>query len=117
MRTKEGILTLAAGLLCTAMLTAPAFGEEAAPMDAAEHQSMAKSYQDESKEAAEKVASHTLMLNRYKTAPILPKGSPLPKREMVNHCQKLVDAYKQAATEAGSLAKLHQQAAGSSAGH
>lgn len=116
MRTR-GMLILIVSLLSTTVLSATSWAADAAPMDATEHQSMAQGYQDEAKEASARVASHTLMLNRYQSSPIVPKGSPVSKTEMVSHCQKLVDGYKQVESEASSLAKLHQQAAGAASGH
>ena len=85
-----------------------AWAEDAAPMDNA---AMASSYQAEAKAAQQKAAEHETMLSRYKNAPSFPKGSPFPKEAMTKHCQKLIDAYKQAAGEAGDLAKMHQEAA------
>jgi|SRR5581483_9223501 len=84
------------------------WAEDAAPMD---HAAMASSYQAEAKAAQQKVAEHETMLSRYKNAPVFPKGAPFPKEAMTKHCQKLIDAYKQAGVEAGDLAKLHQEAA------
>ena len=71
--------------------------QDSAPMD---HAAIAASYDQEAKDAQAKVASHELMLSRYKNMPMLPKGSPVNKEQMVSHCQKLVDSYKEAAKEA-----------------
>lgn len=88
--------------------------QEAAPMTAAEHASLAQAYEAEAKQAQEKVAQHQLMLSRYKNAPTIQKGLNVPMAPMVGHCQKLVDSYKQVASEAGELAKMHRQAASGS---
>jgi hypothetical protein len=98
------ILTILACLATTGVARA----QDDATMD---HAAMASSYQAEAKEAQAKVASHELMLSRYKNMPTTPKGAPVPKEAMVKHCQKLVDSYKEAAGQATDLAKAHQEAA------
>ncbi|HZR81906.1 MAG TPA: hypothetical protein VFD92_12475 [Candidatus Binatia bacterium] len=40
-----------------------------------------------------------------------PKGSGVTREQMVQHCQKLVNAYKEASAEVGTLAKDHAAAA------
>jgi hypothetical protein len=97
-------------LLAALLLAAPAAyaQDEAASMD---HAAMASSYQAEAKEAQAKVASHEQMLARYKQLPMTPKGSSVTKEQMIKHCQKLVDSYKSAASQATDLAKAHQEAA------
>jgi hypothetical protein len=82
--------------------------QDSAPMD---HASMAASYDQEAKDAQAKVASHELMPSRYKNMPMLPKGSPVNKEQMVSHCQKLVDSYKDTAKQATDLAKAHREMA------
>lgn len=90
-------------------VAAPALrAQDTAPMD---HAAMASSYQQEAKDAQAKVASHELMLSRYKNMPMLPKGSPTTKEQMVKHCQSLVDSYKEAAKQASDLAKAHTEMA------
>jgi hypothetical protein len=76
-----------------------------APMD---HAAMAASYEQEAKAADAKVASHELMLKRYQGMLMLPKGSGATKEQMVKHCQKLIDSYKEAAAQANDLAKEHR---------
>jgi hypothetical protein len=112
MALKDWLVIGAAGLalsLGVVGYTATTRAEEAdAPMD---HAALASSYQAEAKDALQKAAMHQTMLNRYKNAPTLPKGTAVPKQAMVQHCQKLVDSYTQAASQASDLAKLHQDAA------
>ena len=98
-----------AALLAALVLAAPPVrAQDQGTMD---HAAMASDYQAEAKEAQAKAASHQLMLDRYKNMPMLPKGSPVTRDQMVKHCQKLVDSYKETATEAGDLAKAHQSMA------
>lgn len=85
--------------------------QDSAPMD---HAAMAASYDQEAKDAQAKVASHELMLGRYKSMPMLPKGSAVNKDQMVSHCQKLVDSYKDTAKQASDLAKAHREMAAAS---
>ena len=92
-------------LAATLLMTLPLGAQDDVPMDNA---AMASSYQAEAKEAQAKAASHELMLNRYKNQMTFPKGSPTSKEQMVKHCQKLVDSYKEAAAQANDLAKAHQ---------
>lgn len=102
------ITRLTMAVVLSAVLLASASSIRAqgdAPMD---HAAMAASYEAEAKAAQEKVASHELMLSRYKNMPALPKGSATTKEQMVKHCQQLVDSYKEAATQASDLAKEHQ---------
>jgi hypothetical protein len=99
----------ALSVLVTLGFAPPSWAQDAAaPMD---HAALAASYQAEAKAAQQKAAEHETMMNRYKTAPSFPKGVAFPKEAMTQHCQKLVDSYKQAAGEAGNLAKMHQEAA------
>ena len=103
---KIRILTLAIVASAVLLVSASSVRAQAeAPMD---HAAMASSYDAEAKAAQAKVASHELMLARYKSLPMLPKGSPTTKEQMVKHCQSLVDSYKEAATQAGDLATAHR---------
>lgn len=81
-----------------------------APMD---HAAMAASYDQEAKDAQAKVAEHEHMLAQYKSMPSLPKGSPVNKEQMVQHCQSLVDSYQATAKQAKDLAKAHREMAAS----
>jgi hypothetical protein len=105
---------LAVGAFALGVLAAPGLSTSSLAQDAAapmDHAALATSYQAEAKAAQQKAAEHETMMNRYKTAPSFPKGVAFPKEAMAQHCQKLVDAYTQAAGEATSLAKMHQEAA------
>lgn len=111
MRARRFLVTLAAaGILAGSAgpLAVLAADDAAAPMD---HAALAASYEKEAKDARQMAAQHQTMLNRYKNAPSIPKGSALPKEAMVEHCQKLMDAYGQAAAQADSLAQAHKAAA------
>ena len=80
-------------------------------MTAAEHASAASAYEAEAGEAKKKAAAHSLMASRYRNASAPQKGLNVPGAPMANHCQKLADSYKSAASEADSLATLHRAAA------
>lgn len=80
--------------------------QNAAPMDNA---AIAASYDQEAKDAQAKAATHEEMLARYKSMPMLPKGSAVNKEQMVSHCQKIIDSYKQTAKQASDLAKAHRE--------
>lgn len=95
-------------ILVLFLVTVPVGAQNEGDMD---HAALASSYQQEANEARAKAASHEQMLNRYKSMPALPKGSPTTKEAMVKHCQKLVDSYKASAAQAADLAKAHQQLA------
>lgn len=110
---KTRLFLVSATLLIASLGSMVGRAQDATPMTAAEHASLAQAYQAEAKQAQEKVAQHQLMLSRYKNAPTLQKGLSVPTAPMVAHCQKLVDSYKQVASEAGELAKIHRQAASS----
>lgn len=76
-------------------------------MTAAEHATAAQGYQAEAKQAQEHIAEHERMLQRYRSFTMSPKAANLPKGAMIRHCQKLIDGYKQVASQAGDLAKIH----------
>lgn len=97
---------LAVALLATTV--PPVLAQDAAPMDNA---AIAASYDQEAKEAQAKAATHEQMLSRYKSMPMLPKGSAVNKEQMVKHCQSLVDSYKTTAKQAADLAKAHREMA------
>lgn len=101
--------TLAVVIAAGSPLATVARGAEAAP--SMDHAAMAASYESEAKAAQEKAAEHEAMMGKYKNLP-LPKGSAVTKQAMTSHCQKLVAGYKSIASEAGSLAKEHQQMEG-----
>ena len=75
------------------------------------HAAIAASYDQDTQE---KVARHEPMLSRYKSMPVVPKGSGVNKQQMIAHCQKLVDSYKATAEQASDLAKTHREMAGAS---
>jgi len=106
--TTARVFSVMTVLAATLLMTSPLGAQDDAAMD---HAAMASSYQAEAKEAQAKAASHELMLNRYKNQMTFPKGSPTTKEQMVKHCQTLVDTYKEAAAQAGDLAKAHQEMA------
>lgn len=102
-------LTLAiAGLVFLAMSVPALRAQDSAPMD---HAAMAASYDQEAKDARQKAASHELMLSRYKSIPLFPRGNSVNKEQMVAHCQKMVDSYKDTARQANALATAHRQMA------
>lgn len=105
-------LTVAVAAFAFVAIAVPALrAQDSAPMD---HAAMAASYDQEAKDAQAKAASHELMLGRYKNMPMLPKGSAVNKEQMVSHCQKIVDSYKDTAKQASDLAKAHREMAAAS---
>ena len=112
MMTRKTLAIIAATIVVLGASTARAADpEEAVPSTPAEHATAASAYDAEAKQAQEKSASHQLMANRYRNAPVPQKGLNVPMTAMANHCQKLADSYKQAASEATSLAEIHRDAA------
>lgn len=41
--------------------------------------------------------------------PVPPKGNAVNREQMIQHCQKLVDSYKQTAKQATDLAQAHRE--------
>lgn len=107
---KRSRLVVAAALTLLVASVPALRAQDTAPMD---HEAIAASYDQEAKDAQAKVASHELMLGRYKNMPMLPKGSAVNKEQMVSHCQKLIDSYKDSAKQASDLAKVHREMAAS----
>ena len=102
-------LMVATAMFAFLAVAVPALrAQDSAPMD---HAAMAASYDQEAKDAQAKVASHEKMLASYKNMPMVPKGSAMGMEQMVPHCQKLVDSYKEAAKQASDLAKAHREMA------
>ena len=102
-------LMVATAMFAFLAVAVPALhAQDTAPMD---HAAMAASYDQEAKDAQAKVASHEKMLASYKNMPMVPKGSAMGMEQMVPHCQKLVDSYKEAAKQASDLAKAHREMA------
>lgn len=110
MRTRRSVFGAAIAL---ALLLGSYPARAASDAGSMDHAAMAKSYQDEATEDAAKAKTHEEMAERYKNLGI-PKGSGVTKEQMMQHCEKLSAAYKQAAAQAGDLAKLHEKAASAS---
>ena len=109
-----GVVLLATAMLATANRSTRALAEEMPAMSMpaqTDHAALAAMYEADARSLQQKVASHQLMLERYRNAPALPKGSPFPKEVLVNHCRKLVESYQQAAKDAQEMAKMEQQLA------
>ncbi|HZR83378.1 MAG TPA: hypothetical protein VFD92_19950 [Candidatus Binatia bacterium] len=107
MARSNRLFSTALGALVALSIPCAAFAADDATMD---HSGMASQYQAEANAAQEKVKEHEDMIKRYKSMST-PKGSPMTKEQMVQHCQNLVKAYKEASAEASTLAKDHAAAA------
>lgn len=111
MPSRVRLAIVAAALLMLGAAITRASEPEGVPMTAAEHLAAANAYDAEAKQDLEKAASHQLMADRYEHATVPQKGLAVPMTAMANHCRKLAESYKQAASEAGSLSKIHREAA------
>ena len=76
-----------------------------------DHAALAAMYAADAKTLRDKAASHELMLARYEHASVPSKGVAFPKAALVQHCRKLVAAYKEAATDAEQMAKMERELA------
>jgi len=76
---------------------------------AADHEALASHYEAEAKLFEEKVAAHEQLLEHFKGEPWLfgRQGA-----DYENHCNKLIQIYRQAADENLEMAKMHRELAG-----
>ncbi|MBY0275289.1 hypothetical protein K2Z84_08110 [Candidatus Binatia bacterium] len=88
-----------------------AAGQDQLPA-ASDHAALAAMYTSEAATLRGKAAEHELMLQRYENASIPAKGAPFPKAALVQHCRKLVATYRQAASDAQTMAQLERELAG-----
>lgn len=88
-----------------------AAGQDQLPA-ASDHAALAAMYAGEATTLRGKAAEHESMLQRYESASVPAKGAPFPKAALVQHCRKLIASYRQAASDAETLAKLERELAG-----
>ena len=74
---------------------------------AAQHEAIARSYDEEAAAAELQAKSHGKMAQTYRLA----SSSKMPDSAMANHCSRLESDYRDAADEYRSLAALHRQMA------
>ena len=75
----------------------------------ADHEAIARSYEEEAVQLERKAQAHEAMAKVYRSGGGTPKGHA---PSMVSHCEKLVAQYRGAAQEARALAAEHRAAAG-----
>ena len=96
--------------LATAVLIGPpcaAWAEEAI-----DHAAMAAQYEQEAKDARDKVQLHKDMEKRYEGVKVTNPKSGFPNlNTMKNHCNRLIAEYTEVANDADALAKEHRAAA------
>jgi hypothetical protein len=120
MLRRIGMAVFAAGLL-TALVGAPSFTAAADEADlaalvenaktAADHEAIAKLYDEEAAAARKKVAEHQKMGDSYKHVPAFNPKTQLAHFDMPKHCASLVKSYESAAKEAEEMAAAHRAAA------
>jgi type III secretory pathway component EscR len=116
--TARAISATGCALLLALFLTAPRVASAATVTDAnvaeltataktaADHEALAAYYRKEAKEASANAEFHENMLQRWNAAP-----GKQSFNAMKPHCQRLIDAYQEAAESYEALAKLHTQLA------
>jgi hypothetical protein len=117
MRLSIRVAVLVAGLLAAALVGAPTFtaADDKAMEDmvqnaktAADHEAIAKMYDEEAAAAKKKAEEHTKMGARYKH---YESGNPKTQGvhfDMPKHCANLVKSYEAAAKEAEEMASAHR---------
>lgn len=78
---------------------------------AAYHEALASHYEAEAKLFEDKVATHEQLLEHFKREPWLFGRQGV---DYENHCNKLIQIYRQAADENLEMAKMHRELAGRS---
>ena len=118
MDRKSSYLTLGAcaGLLALGLSLggyALSAGQESSPVQKiesaktrADHEALAAFYEQEAKTAQAKVEEHKQMAKAYGKI-----GHLVEKHNMLQHCDRLVEKYKDVAKENLALAKLHRELA------
>lgn len=106
---------LAGGIAALALLGAAAAatdhgGVTPAQIEAAktseQHEAIARSYDEEATEAEGRAASHAMMAQTYRLA-----YAKTPRESMANHCSRLEETYRSAASEYRKLAEEHRKMA------
>lgn len=75
----------------------------------ADHETIARSYDEEAAQLERKAQAHEAMAKVYRSGGGTPKGHG---PSMTSHCERLVEQYRGAAEEARALAADHRAAAG-----
>jgi hypothetical protein len=75
---------------------------------AADHEALAKHYEDAAKNMGAKVDEHKKMLAQYQSKKVM-YGKYA--QDLINHCQGLIRIYEQAAAENRAMAKSHREMA------
>ena len=78
-----------------------------AASSAAQHEALARSYDEEAAAAEMKANSHGKMAQTYRLA----SSSKMPSSAMTEHCNRLEKDYRDVADEYRSMAALHRQMA------
>jgi hypothetical protein len=75
---------------------------------AADHEALAKHYEEAAKEMRTKAEEHKKMLVQYQAKKDLYRKQA---QDLINHCQGLIRVYEQAAADNLSMAKSHREIA------
>lgn len=75
----------------------------------ADHDALAKHYDDAAQEMQSKADEHKRLLAQYQSKKALYGKSA---QDLINHCQSLIRVYEQAAAENRAMAKSHREVAG-----
>ena len=75
---------------------------------AADHEALAKHYEEGAKEMRAKAEEHKKMLAQYRAKKDLYRKQA---QDLINHCQGLIRVYEQAAVDNLSMAKSHREIA------
>jgi adenylylsulfate kinase-like enzyme len=75
---------------------------------AADHEALAKHYEEGAKEMRAKAEEHKKMLAQYRAKKDLYRKQA---QDLINHCQGLIRVYEQAAADNLSMAKSHREIA------
>jgi hypothetical protein len=90
-------------------LAAPAFADVKLPETAADHQAMAKEYQDKAAAYKKEAAMHKEMAEEYKKA-VAPGGKTGPNpwaKKMEKHCRAIIADAEKMAADAEKMAEYH----------
>ena len=114
MKTKVSVtIILVFGLLVSCTINPHPMDMTQAVQDAktrADHENLAKHYEDAAKEMREKAVEHKKLAAQYEANKQL-YGKQA--QSLISHCQGLIRIYEQAAAENMSMGELHREAAAS----
>lgn len=101
-----------AAILTTPMLSSAADQEMAMPATPAEHADTAAKYDQEATALDARAAEHDKLAAQYR-ARLTGAGKREPAiRSLINHCERLAKAYREAAKEARDMAQSHREMSG-----